>query len=132
MFVLLSPLLGENIKNFNKIKMVGIGGGLFGCGMGMLFFQGPFVVAVAACAIDTVGEIIFFSMTQLVCYEQSLQAQRGKNLGLYRMVYASSRVVGPALGGIVYHQFGGRAIWVFSGAVGLFCLATSRYFQTKK
>lgn len=129
--VVLSTPLGDCIKKFNKIMIIGIGGFLIGFGMFMLTFSGPFILAIFACIAYTIGEIIFFSMTQLVCYQNSLKNQKGKNLGFYRMIYASSRVTGPAMGGIVYTKFGGRIIWLMSGIIGLLCLISGWLFRKR-
>lgn len=59
---ILSAALGEYIKRYNKILMVGYGGLLIGVGMLMLTISSFFILAVLACVVYTTGEIIFFSM----------------------------------------------------------------------
>jgi MFS family permease len=86
-------------------------------------------MAIFSCIIYTMGEIIFFSVSQLVCYENGLQNKKGTSLGLYRMVYASSRVLGPTIGGFVYSLFGASVIWTASGVIGVMCLLGCLYFK---
>jgi len=127
--VLIGTPLGDSLKKQNKILMVGVGGFLIGLGMFMLIFSFSFMFALIACLIYTAGEIIFFCMAQLVCYQKGHQKKKGHSLGLYRMVYASSRVIGPAAGGFIYPRFGANLIWYLSGFIGLLCLVFCNYFK---
>jgi len=127
--VFLSAPLGVFIEQYNKITMVGVGAFLIGYGMLMLSFSGSLIMVVVACIVYTLGEIIFFSVAQLVCYKNGLQNKKGRSLGLYRMVYASSRVIGPAVGGFIYPKFGADMIWVASGIIGLLCLISCGYYK---
>lgn len=127
--VFIETPLGNFLKNHNKILMIGIGGFLIGFGMFMLIFSYSFVLAIIACIIYTIGEIIFFCMTQLICYEKGAKKKKGHSLGMYRMVYATSRVIGPASGGLIYTQLGGNMVWYLSGIIGLLCFISCNYFK---
>ena len=129
MVVLLGAILGDYIKRYNNIWMVGVGGFLIGLGMFTLTFSYTFAIAIVACIIYTIGEIMFFSMAQLVCYQNGLENKKGHSLGLYRMIYASSRVLGPAVGGMIYPIFSGRLVWIISGFIGLFSLIFCHYYK---
>lgn len=129
MVVLFGVHLGDFIKKFNKIMMVGIGGFFIGCGMFILIFASSFIVVVLACVVYTLGEIIFFNMAQYICYQNSVHNKRGTSLGFYRMVYASSRVIGPAIGTAAYAKCGGEFIWIVSGIIGISCLISANYFK---
>lgn len=120
--VIASSLVCELIKEYNKIIMVGLGGFLIGFGMFLLVFSNWFGMAVLSCVVYTFGEIIFFSMVQLLCYECGFENKKGSSLGIYRVVYASTRVLGPAAGGCIYSQFGGNMLWIISGIFGAACL----------
>lgn len=98
--------------------MTGIGAFLLGFGMFMLIYSGYISTIIAACIIYTIGEMIFFSMSQLVCYQFSEERQRGKTMGLYEMVFALSTTFSPTLGGWVYHLFGGQFLWLTCGLMG--------------
>lgn len=121
MVVIASTLICELIKDFNKILMVGLGGFLIGIGMFMLTFSHSFIMAVLSCIIYTLGEIIFFSVAQLLCYQSGME-KKGSSLGLYRVIYALSRVLGPSAGGYIYYTFGGDMLWRISGFIGVVCL----------
>ncbi len=111
----------------NKILMTGIGSLLIGSGLLLLSFSTIFLAAILSCIIYTIGEMIFFSMAQLICYQKSLRTKKGKSMGLYRMVYAASQIMGPATGSLIYSQLGGNAVWYFCGVVGMICITICIY-----
>jgi len=106
----------------NKILMIGIGAFLLGFARLMLSFSFIFSLAILSCLVYTLGEILFFSVAQFVCYQNGLEKKKGYALGTYRMVYASSRVLGPAVGGHIYQQFGANMLWFICGLLGLLSL----------
>lgn len=120
--VIASAVVCELIKEYNKLMMVGLGGFLIGFGMFMLTFSHWFVIAIFSCLVYTFGEIIFFSVSQLLCYQCGMENQKGTSLGIYRVVYASSRVLGPISGSLIYAQFGGDKVWIISGFIGTACI----------
>jgi len=126
--VLFATPLGDFFGKYNKILMTGVGGFGIGFGMCMLSFSYTFSLAIAACILYTVGEIIFFCMVQFVCYQHGAEDKKGESLGLYRMVYAASRVAGPSAGGLIYNHFGGNMVWYVSGILGGLCLIICYYF----
>lgn len=75
----------------------------------------------------TAGEIIFFSMTQLLYYEKSPSEKKGSGLGIYRMIYASSRIAGPVAGSFIYQTFGGKILWFLCFLLSISCLFPSFY-----
>ncbi len=124
--------IGQFVRDFNKILLLGIGSFFIGLGMFLLSMTSLFVLAMLSCVIYTLGEIIFFSVAQLVCYQNSSTAKKGHSLGLFRMIFASSRVMGPLLGGYVYYHFGGQMLWYVSGWIGVGCLLGCFYFKTNR
>lgn len=126
--VFLSVPCGNLIKKYNKIMMVGVGGFFIGISMTLLIFH-SYMMAMVACIVYTLGEIIFFSVAQLVCYQNGEANKKGKSLGSYRMIYASSRILGPVIGSILYTKFGAFIIWIISGVIGVACLIACNYFK---
>ncbi len=114
--------IGQHINQYNKLTMLSISCFLIGFGMCMLSFSSLFSMAILACIIYTVGEIIYFSLVQLVCYEAGEKKAKGKSLGRYRVVYGASRVVGPFVGTAIYHHFSGEMLWYVCGLVGTLCM----------
>jgi predicted MFS family arabinose efflux permease len=122
-----TPLVNLFSK-YNKVLAVGIGAFLIGIGMSILGFASTFSLAILSCIIYTLGEMVFFSMAQLVCYQSSDEKKKGLSLGLFRTFYATSRVIGPAIGGEIYYHFGGNMVWYFSGLLGVVCLGGCIYY----
>lgn len=122
------PLVGF-FNDSNKIFIVGLGAFLLGFGMVILSFSFSFILAIFSCIIYTAGEMLFFSASQLVCYEGGTENTRGNSLGYYRMIYASSRFVGPILGGFIYYHLGGNVVWYLSGIIGILCFLACNYYK---
>lgn len=116
--VALGVPLGNYFKQYNKVMMVGVGALLMGLSMCMLGLAHIFTWVIAACILYTIGEIIFFSMAQLVCYQNSPTQKRGRSLGAYRMIYAASRIAGPSVGGFLLMR-GGVMLWLVCGLLGV-------------
>lgn len=116
-------------STYNKVIVMGIGAFILGLGVALLNVSYFFIFAIFACIVETIGEMLFFSVAQLICYENGGEKKKGQSLGIYRTIYASSRIVGPALGGAAYHAFGGKGLWSFCGIVGCICLAICLGFR---
>lgn len=129
MVVLIETPIGSYFRNSNKIQMIGIGSFFIGLGMFILSLSHLFIFAILSCMIYTLGEIIFFCMTQLVCYQKANHRKKGHSLGMYRTIYATSRVAGPALGGYIYSSLGGNMLWYISAVIGTVCLLACQYFK---
>ncbi len=117
--VLFEVPIGNFTIRFNKVIVVGCGCFLIGFGMFLLSMSSLFILAALACVIYTVGEILFFSMAQLLCYDSG--SKKGRALGMFRTIYASSRAVGPVAGGFIYSYLGGQIVWYLSGLIGIIC-----------
>ncbi|PWY54652.1 MFS transporter [Legionella qingyii] len=105
----------------NKLLVTGIGALLMGIGMLVLSYSSVFVLAIFSCIIWTTGEMLFISTAQLLCYEQSSNQKKGQSLGLFQTAFAISNVIGPAVGGIIYQNWGGNLLWYCSMFIGTMC-----------
>lgn len=133
MVVVLQTTISSFFSKKNKILTIGMGVFMLGFGMFLLSFAYAFIIAIFACIIMTLGEMIFFSISFLVCYEQSDANKKGQGIGTYRMIFALSRIIGPLMGGFIYNRFGAAMLWYFCGLVGLIGLGVSLiyYFSIK-
>ncbi len=122
MIVLLATPIGDYANRFDRLFMMSLGGCFIGAGMFMLALSSTLLFIMMACMIYTIGEIIFFCMAQFLCYQSALPNKKGHGLGLFRIVYASSRMIGPVAGGYIYQINNGLTLWYLSGALGLLCL----------
>lgn len=120
--VTLQTPIGDILSGYNKVMLAGIGAFLIGAGMCMLNFSYTFYYALIACVIYTCGEMIFFTFAQYLCYHNASANKKGQGLGLYRMIFASSRVAGPMVGTVIYQTFGGQTVWYLCGLLGVVCI----------
>lgn len=127
--VTLQTPLANYCRHYNRILLAGSGAFLLGLGMFMLTLSFSIFMIALACVIYTLGEILFFSVAQLICYENAPVSKKGLMLGIYRVVYACSRIVGPATGAYIYQQFGSDTLWYACGIIGCTCLTATIYFE---
>lgn len=119
----------DYFNNNNKILMVGIGAFLMASGMALLAGAFLFPIVILSMIIYTIGEMIFFSMAQLVIYQHSSEHKKGQSLGLFQTTLALSVIIGPVLGGYVYDNYGGQLLWYCCGIIGVFWLIVSLYYK---
>ncbi|MDF1795371.1 MAG: MFS transporter [Coxiellaceae bacterium] len=130
LIILFQTPLTSAIKHFNKFDIIGIGVALMGMGCLLLNFITSFVFAALAYMVYTAGEMLFFSMAQYVCYESSPPQHKGNTLGIFQSTYAASLVVGPSIGGIIYHHLSPHWLWYACGLVGFIALLICFYQRT--
>ncbi len=118
MVVLFQTVLVDAFKQINKMILLGISVFLLGISMLILEFSFNFSMAIFSMIVMTIGEILFFSISQFICYERSAEDKKGQNLGIFRMTYAASRVAGPFLGGFIFQQYGSMYLWYFCFGLG--------------
>lgn len=129
LIVLFQAPVINSLGHINKILLIGTGAFLLGIGMFLLNIAYTFQIAIFSCLIMTTGEMLFFPVAQFICYENGPSNKKGHSLGTYRTVYASSRIVGPAIGGFIYQHAGSDYLWTFCFIIGLLCLSQSCYFK---
>ncbi|MDX1901496.1 MAG: MFS transporter [Gammaproteobacteria bacterium] len=124
-----APLVA-GIKDVNKLLIIGVGLTFMGCSYIVLNYSFElFSVAIISMSIYSAGEMLFFAVAQLLCYENAPEKRRGQAIGIYQAVYSMSRVVGPVIGGFMY-QYGSPAmLWYFCALIGLLCLAFCIYYR---
>lgn len=127
MVVLLQAPLTTLMADKNKLGAIGIGAGLAGLSMALLPLSPVFGVVALGMVLHTFGEMIFFAPAQFVCYQNAQATHRGRRIGLYRTVYAASRVFGPVIGGFIYQQFSGDTLWYGCGVLGALALLICFY-----
>lgn len=106
----------------NKLFMSGIGAFLIGFGLYILNISHLYIFAIASCVIFTLGEMLFFSTSQLVCYQCGAENKKGYSMGLFQMIFAMGMVIGPTLGGNIYHECDKTVLWDICGILGFICL----------
>lgn len=131
LIVLFQAPLVNFLKNYNHLLIAGLGGLLMGVGMLILSFSTNFTLGIISCLFWTTGEMLFIPMSQLVCYENSAMGKKGQTMGTYKAVYASSLIIGPTLGSVVYQYGGGDMLLHISFLIGLLCFLSCLRNRTK-
>lgn len=114
---------------FNKIITIGIGAFLMAGSMASLIVTHSMLALIFAMFAYTLGEMIFFSLAQFVIYQHSSPSRQARNVGLFQTVLAVSMIIGPTVGGYLYHQCGGNILWAACGVAGLLCLVVTIHFK---
>ncbi|WP_416338561.1 MFS transporter [Legionella steelei] len=117
------------VSKQNKLLITGVGALFMGLGMLILRFSFIFSLAILSCIVWTIGEMLFISTAQLICYENSNNKKKGQSLGLFQSTFAVSNVVGPWLGGFIYQYWGGNILWYCSTIIGVFCFLLCWHFS---
>jgi len=132
--VLFQAPINHKLSKYNKVMLLGVGLLLMGIGLWLLTFAIHYWIAIFACVVESVGDIMFFATAQLVCYQLGISTQKGHSIGLYRTTYATSMIIGPTVGALVYNHSNGDILWLICGIIGfvglIACLSTrNRYRQ---
>jgi len=118
------------LKKYNKLIIAGLGVFLMGFGYLLLNFTFHFfAIAVIACLVYVLGEMLFFSVAQIICYEKVSEKRKGQAVGIYQAVYSISRVAGPATGGLIYQYAGANQLWWLSAVIGFVLLTACLYYR---
>lgn len=120
MVVFLQTPIIDATNKINTLRLIFLGMLFLGGGMALLCINTTFSIAIFAFVIHTIGEILVFSLTQLICYEKVHPHHKGHILGIYRMVLASSRMIGPVIGAFIYQYWGGQILWSLCFLIGTF------------
>lgn len=117
------------VSKYSKLLVMGFGALFMGLGMFILTYSAVFALAVFSCIVWTIGEMLFVSTAQLLCYEFSSRQNKGKSLGLFQTVFAASSLLGLSLGGMVYQNWGGNLLWYCGMLIGTICFGACWYYS---
>jgi MFS family permease len=120
--VLFEMVLVHRVGIFDPLKMVGIGGLLFGLGMALLPFGTGFAFAAFSVVIWTIGEMLAFPLSAGAVANRSDESNRGVYMGLYTLSFEGAWIFAPLVGTWVYQTWGAKTLWLGCGAVGVIIL----------
>ncbi len=122
LIVAFEMILVHRVGALNPVRLVGLGGFLFGLGFAMLPFGSTFLYAVCAAVVWTVGEMLSFPLSAGVIANRAGDANRGVYMGLFTISFEGAWIFSPLLGTWIYQTWGPRVLWLGCGAVGLVLL----------
>lgn len=111
--------LSTMLSRFNTYIVAGFGSMVIGLGFVLLIFSHQYWWAVLSTAIWTLGEMVFFPLSQLLTYELAPGHRKGWSMGLYQLTYAAANMAGPALGSLLLAHGHAQWIWLLSGLFGV-------------
>ncbi len=120
--VLFEMVLVHRVGSRDPLKLVGIGGLLFGLGMALLPFGIGFAYAAFTVVIWTIGEMLAFPLSAGAVANRSDESNRGEYMGLYTLSFEGAWVFAPIVGTWVYQTWGAKPLWLGCGAVGVIIL----------
>ncbi|MEA2558801.1 MAG: hypothetical protein QOH06_305 [Acidobacteriota bacterium] len=120
--VLFEMVLVHRVGSRDPLKLVGIGGLLFGLGMALLPFGTGFGFAAFSVAVWTIGEMLAFPLSAGAVANRADESNLGVYMGLYTLSFEGAWVFAPIVGTWVYQTWGAKTLWLGCGAVGVIIL----------
>jgi MFS family permease len=120
--VLFEMVLVHRVGSRDPLKLVGIGGLLFGLGMALLPFGTGFAFAAFSVVVWTIGEMLAFPLSAGAVANRSDESNRGTYMGLYTLSFEGAWVFAPLVGTWIYQTRGAKTLWLGCGAVGIIIL----------
>ncbi|HYN22633.1 MAG TPA: MFS transporter [Thermoanaerobaculia bacterium] len=120
--VLFEMVLVHRVAGLNPLRVVGVGGLLFGLGMALLPFGTGFAFAAFSVVVWTVGEMLAFPIVAGAVANRARDANRGLYMGIFTLSFEGAWVFSPILGTWVYQVYGAKALWTACGVAGVILL----------
>ncbi|HWM94920.1 MAG TPA: MFS transporter [Thermoanaerobaculia bacterium] len=120
--VLFEMVLVHRVSALDPLRLVGIGGFVFGLGMALLPFGSGFLYAAFTVVVWTIGEMLAFPMSAGAVASRAGEANMGLYMGLYTLSFEGAWVFAPVIGTWVYQVYGAKTLWVGCGVAGVVLL----------
>ena len=76
-----------------------------------VFSINPFLIAVIASIIITIGEILSMPFMMSFWLNRSNESNRGQYAALYTVSYSAAHILGPSFGGLIADHYGFHILW---------------------
>jgi predicted MFS family arabinose efflux permease len=123
------PSVTKLCKNYERRMIIGIGCILLGGGLFLLQYTSLFMIAIIICIITTFGEMLGSVFSQLMCFQSSSSAHKGRAMGYYKLLYALGAFIGSSIGGNIQEYFGTNVVWNVCGLLGFVLFAVCFIFS---
>lgn len=118
LIVLFEMILVHRVGGRDPLRLIGLGGLLFGLGLALLPFGSGFVYVAFTVVVWTVGEMLSFPLAAGVVANRAEEANRGRYMGLFTISFEGAFIVAPLTGTWIYQTYGANTLWYLCGAVG--------------
>lgn len=122
LIVAFEMVLVHRVAGRDPVKLLGLGGFLFGAGMALLPFGSGFGYVCLSVAIWSVGEMLSFPMGAAAVSHRAGASNLGLYMGLYMLSFEGAWVFSPIVGTWVYEAWGPKVLWLGCGAAGVVLL----------
>ena len=119
MIVFLEVPLNLATRHWTARRTLGLGSALCAAGFGALAFARTLPEVIGTTVVWTFGEMLVFPGMADYLTAIAPERRRGEYMGLAQMMMGLGFTVGPWGGLQILARLGGRALWIFMGAVGL-------------
>jgi predicted MFS family arabinose efflux permease len=117
--ILLQMHLTAFLKQFNILRVIGVGGFLVGLGYLILPFYTGMWCAIISMIIITLGEMASLPFMNNFIVKIAPRNAQGKYLGLMTSAFQFPMFLGPLVGTYIYSHYGVNTLWYFAAAIGL-------------
>jgi len=118
-----TPIAGKLSDLYGRRIVLMIGLGVFLTGSIACAMANSMLLLIAARLVQGIGGGTLIATSQAVVADVVAPRERGRYSGYFAMMFASSAVAGPVLGGILTHHFGWPSIFWINIPLGLIALA---------
>ena len=119
MVVLFQFGITSALSRYSRLMIMAAGTLLYGIGLTMYGFVSAYVLFLAAMAIITVGEMMFWPTAQSMAATFAPEDMRGRYMATFGYTHALTMMVGPLLSGLLMDNADPRWLWYVSGMLGL-------------
>lgn len=116
-------VLVHRVASLNPVRLVGLGGFLFGLGMALIPFGSSFAYVCFTVVVWSVGEMLSFPLGAAAVSRRAGSSNLGLYMGMYTLSFEGAWVFAPVLGTLIYQAWGPKVLWLGCGAVGVILLA---------
>ena len=125
LIVLLQPFIGRVVTRWRRSAVLASAAVLTGLGFGLHTMSFTVLLAMAAVAVWTVGEILGAAVSPSVVADLAPPELRGSYQGAFHMSWGLASCVAPAVGAWVLDHHGGALLWGGCLLLGLLAAAWS-------
>jgi len=119
LIVLLEMVFVRKMEHHPPARLVGLGGLLVSLGLALLPLGSTFLFAALTIFVWSFGEMMALPFSNSLIAGRASGNGAGTQMGVYTGTFSLSLMLGPLLGLAVYQRFGGQALWLGIGGVGL-------------
>lgn len=117
--IMLTPLAAKLTHKVNGLKVISLGGLLYGISLGMLAFVYKLPFFFLSILILTVGEIIIAINSSTFVANNTPASHRGRINGILPLIYGAGGAIGPAVMGGWLKNYGYTTSWIIIGIIML-------------